>query len=253
MTKVIDYLSEDQEISGQKYALISIVGPHLPQKCDVWGLKIRGIVDSVADAKQLTKKLMKFDNMYDIYTVSVGKFFPLNVEPYDIKEVEHDEERLNNLMKNYLKNREDSNEHYQQRKQTMMEKAIQEGSKESQSELASKVEHPISVLQRKQKFEEKAIELKQQLESLEKDLELTCTKYSTYTDEQRLEAETTQRFSETQVEIKTEEKSNTDTDTDLSNIKYEIMTELKEEEENEESNQDKTEQGPRSSHDELFQ
>jgi phosphoribosylformylglycinamidine (FGAM) synthase PurS component len=113
--KVIDYLSEDPEISGQKFALVSIVGPHMPQKCDVWGLKVRGVADSVAEAKQMTKRLMKFDNMYDIYTVSVGKFFPLNVEPYDVKDVEHNDEKLNELMKSYLKNREDANEHYHQR------------------------------------------------------------------------------------------------------------------------------------------
>jgi phosphoribosylformylglycinamidine (FGAM) synthase PurS component len=148
--KYVDMLSEDPEISGQRYALVSIVGPHLPQKCDVWGLKVRGVADSVAEAKQMTKKLMKFDNMYDIYTVSVGKFFPLNVEPYDVKDVEHDHEKLNELMKNYLKNREDANAHYHQRKQDMMEKAIREGTKESQAELANKPEHPIAVLQRKQ-------------------------------------------------------------------------------------------------------
>ena len=38
--KVIDYLFEDPEITNQKYALVSIVGPHMPQKCDVWGLKV---------------------------------------------------------------------------------------------------------------------------------------------------------------------------------------------------------------------
>lgn len=43
MSKTIDYLFEDPPITGQTYALVSIVGPHMPQKCDVWGLKIRGV------------------------------------------------------------------------------------------------------------------------------------------------------------------------------------------------------------------
>lgn len=227
--KYVDMLSEDPEISGQRYALVSIVGPHLPQKCDVWGLKVRGVADSVAEAKQMTKKLMKFDNMYDIYTVSVGKFFPLNVEPYDVKDVEHDHEKLNELMKNYLKNREDANAHYHQRKQDMMEKAIREGTKESQAELANKPEHPIAVLQRKQTFEEKAAELREQLQVLEKDLELTSQKYSGYTEEERIAAEEEVRKAlENEKSKKTIEPSNVVVEEDsFSNIKDEIANELK--------------------------
>lgn len=233
--KVIDYLSEDPEISGQKYALVSIVGPHLPQKCDVWGLKVRGVADSVAEAKQMTKRLMKFDNMYDIYTVSVGKFFPLNVEPYDVKDVEHNDEKLNELMKSYLKNREDANEHYHQRKQAMMEKAIKEGTKESQAELADKLEHPIAVLQRKQNFEEKAAELRGQLQVLEKDLGLTVEKYSGYTEEERLAAEEEVRKvleSEKSQKTKTIEP-NSVVEESFSNIRDEIANELKTEAETE--------------------
>jgi len=233
-SKVIDYLSEDIEISGQKYALISIVGPHLPQKCDVWGLKVRGVADSVEEAKQMTKRIMKFDNMYDIYTVSVGKFFPLTIEPYDVKDVEHNDEKLNELMKSYLKNREDANEHYHQRKQEMMEKAIREGTKESQAELADKPEHPIAVLQRKQSFEEKAAELREQLVTLEKDLGLTVEKYSGYTEEERVAAEEeVRKVLENEKSQKTIEPSNIVVEESFSNIRDEIANELKTEAETE--------------------
>ena len=49
--KTIDYLFEDPEIQNQKFALISIVGPNMKQKCDVWGLKIRGVSDTLEKAK----------------------------------------------------------------------------------------------------------------------------------------------------------------------------------------------------------
>lgn len=223
----VDYLSEDPILNGQKYALVSIVGPHLPQKCDVYGLKVRGVADTVEEAKQMTKKLMKFDNMYDIYTVSVGKFFPLNIQPYDVKEVEHNDEKLNELMKSYLKNREDANEHYHQRKQEMMEKAIKEGTKESQAELANASEHPIAVLQRKHNFEEKAAELRGQLASLEKDLELTAEKYSGYTEEERVEAEEKVRKAiENEKSQKTIEPKVVQ-EASFSNIRDEIANELK--------------------------
>lgn len=226
--KQVDMLSEDPEISGQKFALISIVGPHLPQKCDIWGLKIRGVAESVDEAKQMTKRLMKFDNMYDIYTVSVGKFFPLTIEPYDVKEVEYSDEKLNDLMKSYLKNREDANQHYHQRKQDMMEKAIKEGTKEGQSQLSNKVEHPIAVLQRKQEFEEKAKELREQLESIEKDLGLTSEKYANYTENQRLEAEDEVKKATSHLQQNNLQESKNE----LKHIKDEIASELKEEEKN---------------------
>jgi Family of unknown function (DUF5832) len=171
--------------------------------------------------------------MYDIYTVSVGKFFPLNVEPYDVKDVEHNDEKLNELMKSYLKNREDANEHYHKRKQEMMEKAIREGTKESQVELANKTEHPIAVLQRKQNFEEKAAELREQLHILEKDLELTVEKYSGYTEEERVAAEEEIRKAyDNEKSQKTIEPSNV-VEESFSNIKDEIANELKAETETE--------------------
>ena len=72
--KIIDYLFEDPEITNQKYALVSIVGPHMPQKCDVWGLKVRGTAESLESAKALCKRLLRIDNNYDIYTVEVVNF-----------------------------------------------------------------------------------------------------------------------------------------------------------------------------------
>ena len=104
--KSIDYLFEDPEIPSQKYALVSIVGPHMPQKCDVWGLKIRGTTDSVDKAKTLCKRLLRLDNNYDIYTVEVGKFFPLAVEPNEISDIEYQNDQLNTLVKSYLENKE---------------------------------------------------------------------------------------------------------------------------------------------------
>ena len=86
--KTIDFLFEDPEIPSQKYALISIVGPHMKQKCNVWGLKIRGVADTIDAAKNLCKRLLRIDNNYDIYTVEVGKFFPLNVDPLQIDNIE---------------------------------------------------------------------------------------------------------------------------------------------------------------------
>jgi hypothetical protein len=184
--KVIDYLFEDPQIPSQKFALVSIVGPHMKQKCDVWGLKVRGTAESLEKAKAMTQKLMRIDNNYDIYTVEVGKFFPLAVEPHKIENVEYQNTQLNELVRSYLENRELANEQWETRKNEMIKEAIREG--KNQQELQSKPEHPIAVLQRMKSFEQKITELTEVLEATKEDLKLSQEKFESYSEEQRMEA-----------------------------------------------------------------
>lgn len=181
--KIIDYLFEDPVIDNQKFALISIVGPTLKQKCDVFGLKVRGVADSIENAKKMTQRIMKYDNNYDIYTVEVGKFFPLVIDPHKINEVEYENEQLNNLIKNYLANREKANEHWIQRKNDMVKEAIREG--QQQEELATKIEPPISVLQRKNQYEEQIAELQDKLDFIKSNLEITVNKFNNFSTEEK--------------------------------------------------------------------
>ena len=174
--KTIDFLFEDPEIPSQKYALISIVGPHMKQKCNVWGLKIRGVADTIDAAKNLCKRLLRIDNNYDIYTVEVGKFFPLNVDPLQIDNIEYQNDQLNTLIKSYLENKNNANELWHKRKIEMIEEAINEG--KNQSEFANKPEHPIAVLQRIRNYEDAIIEAEKSLQSLRNDLEKAQDKFN---------------------------------------------------------------------------
>ena len=179
----IDFLFEDPEIPSQKYALISIVGPHMKQKCNVWGLKIRGVADTIDAAKNLCKRLLRIDNNYDIYTVEVGKFFPLNVDPLQIDNIEYQNDQLNTLIKSYLENKNNANELWHKRKIEMIEEAINEG--KNQTEFANKPEHPIAVLQRIRNYEDAIIEAEKSLQSLRNDLEKAQDKFNNYTQDER--------------------------------------------------------------------
>lgn len=183
MPQTIDYLFEDPPVPNQKFALISIVGPNMHQKCDVWGLKIRGVAENIEKSKALCKKLMKIDNNYDIYTVEVGKFFPLNVEPHDLNDIEYQNDQLNVLIKTYLENRELANEQWLERKNKLVQDAIREG--KNQEELANKPEHPIAVLQRIKSFEDKLKNLNEEIQLIEKDLELSKQKFNNYTEQEK--------------------------------------------------------------------
>jgi hypothetical protein len=186
-TKTIDYLFEDPVIRGQEFALVSIVGPHLKQKCDVWGMKVRGVADSIDTAKQMVQRLMRIDNNYDVYIVETGKFFPLTVEPNSIGTVEYQNEQLNNLMKSYLENRRNADEQWMARKNQMVEEAIREG--QNQEELNARPEHAIAVLQRVHSLKEQQQELQGMLDTLQRRLQASEEKYNGYTEEEKQEAE----------------------------------------------------------------
>ena len=181
--KTLDYLFEDPPLQSQKFALVTIVGPNMPQKCDVWGVKVRGVAGSIEEAKRLSQKILRIDNNYDIYTVDIGKFFPLVVNPLEINNVEYQNEQLNTLIKNYLENRETANDFWHKRKSDMIQEAIKEG--KNQEELSNKPEHPIAVLQRIQNYQTTILEIQENLESFKRDLQLSKDKFESYSEEDR--------------------------------------------------------------------
>lgn len=217
-SKQIDYLFEDPPVPNQKFALISIVGPHMPQQCDVWGLKVRGTAESAEKAKSMAQKIMRTDNTYDVYTVEVGKFFPLAVEPDAIGNIEYQNNQLNELVKTYMENKELANEHWTQRKNEMIKEAIREGKSQD-----IKPEHPVSVLQRIQHFEESVNKTKEDLSALESDLQLSKAKFASYTDEERNLAN---KELQSAIESNLEVNVPADNELSLTEIRDKLMEEL---------------------------
>jgi hypothetical protein len=132
MQKKIDYLSEDKPIPSQSYALVSIVGPGMKAKCDVYGLKIRGICGSLDEGKAMSKNIMEYDNMFDIYTVPVGKFFPLDVSDDKSVPVEYQDEELNKLMKSYMESTQNANKQWKEQQEVNVKKAQEPKSQEKE-------------------------------------------------------------------------------------------------------------------------
>jgi len=158
----------------------------MKQKCDVWGLKIRGVSDTLEKAKTQCQKLLRIDNDYDIYTVEVGKFFPLTVEPNQISDIEYENKQLNTLVKGYLENKESANELWHKRKAEMIQNAIKEG--QNQEDFSNKPEHPIAVLYRIRDNEQTISELEGQLKTVNDRLEKAKDKFSSYTDAEKSDA-----------------------------------------------------------------
>ena len=181
----IDYLFEDPHINGQTYGLVSIVGPNLKQKCNIYGIKFRGVADSLEKAKSMSQKLTKIDPDFDIYTVEVGKFFPLDVDPMNVSSVEYQNTQLNELVKNYLENRENATIEYERRKNDMIKQAISEGRSKQNQE----TEHPVAILNRIEELNEKIKTAKQSLEDLTSALNYNKGEYDKFTVDIKEKAE----------------------------------------------------------------
>jgi len=70
----VDYLDEDTIVpNGQRFALVSFVGPELRQKNEKFGMKIRGCFATKEEAASHVKKLQAFDGSTDIFLLEVGK------------------------------------------------------------------------------------------------------------------------------------------------------------------------------------
>lgn len=229
--EVLDYLPEDPPISGCKYGLISIVGPHMRQKCDVWGLNIRGYANELSEAKRKVKRLLQLNKHFDVYVVEIGKFFPLTVDPMKVDNIEYQNEQLNQLIKTYLENREQALDEFNERKETLMKKVYKEGQEHKEDASLAQKEHPVAVLKRKNDLESKLKDLYDQIQDTKNSIQKTEKKYEEYTDTEKEEAE--------QVLLKaiSDQTENLESTEDLTpeQIRKELMLELQNEnkEENE--------------------
>ena len=73
------------------------------------GIKIRGVFDTVEEAKARSEFIKKYDDKFDIYICQVGCWCPWSPNPNDLNDQEYSETQLNTLMKQYKQNMEISN------------------------------------------------------------------------------------------------------------------------------------------------
>ena len=80
------------------------------------GIKVRGVFDTVEEAKNRCEFLKKIDNKFDIYISQVGCWCPWAPNPNDLQNQEYSETQLNTLMKQYKQNMDERDEVFDKRK-----------------------------------------------------------------------------------------------------------------------------------------
>jgi hypothetical protein len=112
-------------VPGQLYALISMVGPDMPQKNEKLGLKIRGCFMTREEAGAHAKRLQKEDSLIDIYVVDMYKWLLVPPDRDQIGDVHYQNEKLEEIMQGYMKNQREAAVHFEKRKKDMMAKPIE--------------------------------------------------------------------------------------------------------------------------------
>lgn len=143
-------------VPGQLFALISLVGPDLPQKNDKFGLKIRGCFPTKDEAAAHAKRLQKEDGIFDIYVVDMYKWLLIPPDRDAIGDVHYQEEKLEEIMTKYRENQREAAVMFEKRKRDMMEKPTYIEPGDENSKFYSRpdeppISHPSEVVERLRK------------------------------------------------------------------------------------------------------
>lgn len=93
---------------------------------NIRGVKIRGTYESLEEAKIRAEVLKRKDNnKHNIYIGQVGCWCPWAANPNEIESAEYTETQLNTLMKEYMKNKENKEQFYNERKQKLVDRATE--------------------------------------------------------------------------------------------------------------------------------
>jgi len=112
-------------VPGQVFALISIVGPDMPQRNDQLGLKIRGCFSTKEEAENHAKRLQKEDAIVDIYVVDMYKWLLIPPDRLQIDNVHYQNEKLEEIMTKYRENQRQAASMFEKRKRDMLAKPIE--------------------------------------------------------------------------------------------------------------------------------
>ena len=148
-------------VPGQLYACLSVVGPEAPQKCDKFGIKIRGCFANRDEAANHAKRLQKEDSTFDIYVVDMYKWLLIPPDNTKIDDVHYNDQKLEEIMTGYRENQAQAAKMFEERKRDMMAvktsgdmpyiKPGNENSKYYSKPDEAPISHPADVLERLQK------------------------------------------------------------------------------------------------------
>ena len=91
-----DYLDNDEPINGQKYVCLSILtnksikdlssGEIVKSDNNARGIKIRGVYNTMEEAKKRCEQIRQFDKVFNVFVGEVGAWLPWDDDPETAEE-----------------------------------------------------------------------------------------------------------------------------------------------------------------------
>lgn len=135
-----DYLDNDEPINGQKYVCLSILtnksikdlssGEIIKSDNNARGIKIRGVYNTMEEAKKRCEQIRQFDKVFNVFVGEVGAWLPWDDDPETAEEAVYAEEKLNQLMKSFKEQQIKAKEYHEVRKQQLVEQSIKSSQKD---------------------------------------------------------------------------------------------------------------------------
>ena len=107
------------KVSGQNYALISLVSPQSNQKNDSCCIKIRGVFNTLDDANKRAEMVQKIDSTFDVYVVEMYSWLLVPPDP-ELIEQKHIDSKLNEIIGGHRESQLSAKMHFEERKRDLM-------------------------------------------------------------------------------------------------------------------------------------
>ena len=111
---------DTEKVSGQNYALISVVSPQGGQKSENICLKIKGVFNTLEDANKHAEMLQKIDSTFDIYVVEMYSWLLVPPDPTLIEQ-KHVDSKLNEIIGGHRESQLKAKMYFEERKRELIE------------------------------------------------------------------------------------------------------------------------------------
>jgi hypothetical protein len=139
------YLEKDSyRVAGQNYGIISIVSPTSNQKYEKVAIKFKGCFNTYEEAKDQAQKLHKMDNTFDIHVIEMYSWIVVPPERDNLKEVHYDNDVLDSLITEHVKQQDMAKVEFEKYKREMLEygrKHAQEAAEKERLEVQKRLEN----------------------------------------------------------------------------------------------------------------
>ena len=111
---------DNEKLSGQNYALISVVSPQGKQQSDNICLKIKGVFNKLEEANKHAEILQKLESTFDIYVVEMYSWLLVPPDPTLIEQ-KHVDLKLNEIIGGHRESQLKAKMHFEERKKELLE------------------------------------------------------------------------------------------------------------------------------------